>query len=97
MQFLRTSFEKLAEREQPVLNHISQRLHISQETHRVFDASLIFSQRQADHVASFVGSWKFPYCLIRFYCSGSWSVPMKSHNRGSTKDLWMPGTIIRLI
>jgi uncharacterized membrane protein len=58
-KFLRTSFEKLSEREQHILYHIAQRWHISRDANRAFDDSLTFGQRFADHVATFGGSWTF--------------------------------------
>jgi len=58
-QFLRTSFEKLSEREQRIIQHVTQRLHISRDANQVFDTQLTFGQRLADRVATFGGSWTF--------------------------------------
>ena len=38
-KFLPTSFEKLSEREQHILHHIAQRLHISGDTTRVLEST----------------------------------------------------------
>ncbi len=66
-KFLRASFEKLSEREQPILHHIAQRLHISRDPNQAFDDSLTFGQRLADYVAAFGGSSTF---IILFHTIG---------------------------
>jgi uncharacterized membrane protein len=58
-KLLRADFDKLSEREQRVLQHIADGVHISRSTNREFDAQLTFGQRIADHVAAFGGSWTF--------------------------------------
>jgi uncharacterized membrane protein len=57
--FLRNSFDTLPEREQRILHHVAQRLHISRDANQAFDAHLTFGQRLADRVAAFGGSWTF--------------------------------------
>jgi uncharacterized membrane protein len=58
-KYLRRSFEELSEREQRILQHVAQRLHISRDANQAFDAHLTFGQRLADRVAAFGGSWTF--------------------------------------
>ena len=58
-QYLHRSFEELSEREQRILQHVAQRLHISRDANQAFDAHLTFGQRLADRVAAFGGSWTF--------------------------------------
>ena len=58
-KFFRSSLEKLSEREQRILHHVAQRLHISRDANQAFDAHLTFGQRLADRVAAFGGSWTF--------------------------------------
>jgi uncharacterized membrane protein len=58
-KFLRSSFETLSEREQRILQHVAQRLHISRDANQAFDAHRTFGQRLADRVAAFGGSWTF--------------------------------------
>jgi uncharacterized membrane protein len=53
------SFEDLSEREQRILQHVAQHLHISHDANQAFDAHLTFGQRLADRVAAFGGSWTF--------------------------------------
>jgi uncharacterized membrane protein len=48
-----------SEREQKVVRHFVDRLHISRNTNREFEGRLTFGQRIADKVASFGGSWTF--------------------------------------
>lgn len=52
------------ESEERVMQRLRQRLHISRDTNREFDASLTFGQRLADQVAAFVGSWAFILLFI---------------------------------
>jgi uncharacterized membrane protein len=47
------------ESEQRVIERLTQRLHISRDTNRVFDESLTVGQRLADKIAVFGGSWTF--------------------------------------
>lgn len=58
-KLLRVRFETLPEREQRVIRHIVERIHISRNTNREFGEQLTFGQRLADRVASFGGSWTF--------------------------------------
>jgi uncharacterized membrane protein len=58
-KFLRTSYEKLSEREKHLLLRIAQRIHIARDPNQEFERSLTFGQRLADHVAAFGGSWTF--------------------------------------
>jgi len=51
--------QELGESEQHVLERLTQRLHVSRDTNREFDAGLTFGQQLADQVAAFVGSWAF--------------------------------------
>ncbi len=52
-------FDSLSEREQRVVRHFAERLHISRNINRDFEDQLTFGQRVADKVASFGGSWTF--------------------------------------
>ena len=52
-------FDSLSEREQRVIRHFAERLHISRNINRDFEDQLTFGQRLADKVASFGGSWTF--------------------------------------
>ena len=47
------------ESEQRVVERLTQRLHISRNTHQEFEESLTFGQRLADRIAIFGGSWTF--------------------------------------
>jgi uncharacterized membrane protein len=47
------------ESEDRVIQRLTQRLHISQDVGRAFEASLTFGQRLADRIAVFGGSWTF--------------------------------------
>ena len=58
-KYLHRSFEDLSEREQRILQHVTQRLHISRDANQAFDAHMTFGQRLADRVAVFGGSWTF--------------------------------------
>lgn len=61
-RLLKTEYSKLTEREQQVIHHIVEGLHISRSTNREYDRQLTFGQRLADRVAAFGGSW--PFILI---------------------------------
>jgi uncharacterized membrane protein len=52
-------FDSLSEREQRVVRHFAERLHISRNINHDFEDELTFGQRVADKVASFGGSWTF--------------------------------------
>ena len=47
------------ESEKRVVERLTQRLHISRNTHQDFEQSLTLGQRLADRVAGFGGSWTF--------------------------------------
>jgi uncharacterized membrane protein len=55
----KVSLDKLPEREHRVVQHFSDRLHISHDTNLEFEKKLTFGQRLADKVAAFGGSWTF--------------------------------------
>jgi uncharacterized membrane protein len=63
---LRTSFDTLSERERRVIRRIAERVHISCNTNKEFEAGLTFGQRVADRVAAFGGSWTFimTFCAL---------------------------------
>ena len=50
---------EVGESEELVLKRLTERLQVSRDTNREFDAGLTFGQRLADRVAAFVGSWVF--------------------------------------
>ncbi len=52
-------FDSLSEREQKVIRHFAERLHVSRNINHEFEGKLTFGQRLADKVASFGGSWTF--------------------------------------
>jgi uncharacterized membrane protein len=52
-------FDSLSDREQKVIRHFTDRLHISRNINHEFEDKLTFGQRLADKVASFGGSWTF--------------------------------------
>ncbi len=52
-------FDTLPERTKRVVKHYSERLPISRNTNKEFDATLTFGQKLADKVAAFGGSWTF--------------------------------------
>ena len=54
-----SSLDDLPEREKKVIRHYRERLPISKNLNKEYDASLTFGQRLADKVASFGGSWTF--------------------------------------
>jgi uncharacterized membrane protein len=55
----RVGFDSLSEREQKVIRHFVDRLHISSNTNKDFQEQMSFGQRLADRVAAFGGSWTF--------------------------------------
>src|SRR5215212_1633923 len=55
----RSGFDSLSEREQRVIRHFVDRLHITHNTNREFQEQSTFGQRVADRVAAFGGSWTF--------------------------------------
>ena len=57
-RFLR-SCGQAGESEKRVVERLTQRLHISRNTHQDFEQSLTLGQRVADRIAIFGGSWTF--------------------------------------
>ena len=57
-KFLQTC-DQAGESEQRVIERLTQRLHISRNTHQEFQDSLTVGQRLADRIAIFGGSWTF--------------------------------------
>src|SRR5687767_11908647 len=57
-KFLKTC-DDAGESEQRVVERLTQRLHISRNTHQEFEASLTLGQKLADRIAVFGGSWTF--------------------------------------
>jgi uncharacterized membrane protein len=55
----KASLDTLPESEHRVVQHFSDRLHISHDTNLEFEKKLTFGQRLADKVAAFGGSWTF--------------------------------------
>jgi uncharacterized membrane protein len=55
----KVGLDALPEREHRVVQHFSDRLHISHDTNLEFEKKLTFGQRLADKVAAFGGSWTF--------------------------------------
>lgn len=55
----KVGLDSLPEREHRVVQHFSDRLHISHDTNLEFEQKLTFGQRLADKVAAFGGSWTF--------------------------------------
>lgn len=53
------SCREAGESEQRVMERLTQRLHISRNTHVEFQRSLTFGERLADRIAIFGGSWTF--------------------------------------
>jgi len=51
--------DRAGESEQRVVERMSQRLHISRNTHQEFEETLTTGQRLADRIAIFGGSWTF--------------------------------------
>jgi uncharacterized membrane protein len=58
-RLLHREFESLSPREQDVIRHFTQRLHVSKNVHQEREGQLTLGQRLADKVASFGGSWTF--------------------------------------
>lgn len=55
----KAGLDTLPESEHRVVQHFSDRLHISHDTNLEFEQKLTFGQRLADRVAAFGGSWTF--------------------------------------
>ena len=55
----KVSVDELPERERRVVQHFSERRHISRNTNQEFEKKLTLGQRLADKVAAFGGSWTF--------------------------------------
>jgi uncharacterized membrane protein len=58
-QLLHKGLESLSEREKLVIKSIANRVHISRNVRKDYEAQYSFGQRLADKVASFGGSWAF--------------------------------------
>ena len=55
----KVSLDDLPEVEHRVVEHLSDRRHISRDINQEFEKKLTFGQRLADRVAAFGGSWTF--------------------------------------
>ncbi len=58
-QLFHSKYEDLGERERKVAHHLATRTYIARNTSQEFAGQLTFSQRIADRVAGFGGSWTF--------------------------------------
>src|SRR5689334_15293979 len=58
-QLLDGGFTRVSDREQRVINHVTQRCHISRDVNSAHEEKLTFGDRLADKVARFGGSWTF--------------------------------------
>jgi uncharacterized membrane protein len=58
-KLLNKSLESLNQREMLVIKSIADRVHLSRNVHKDYEAQYSFGQRLADKVASFGGSWAF--------------------------------------
>ena len=58
-QLLHKGLESLNQREKLVIQSIANRMHISRNVQKDYEAQYSFGQRLADKVASFGGSWAF--------------------------------------
>jgi uncharacterized membrane protein len=58
-QLLHKGFESLNQREKLVIKSIADRIHISRNVQKDYEAQYSFGQHLADKVASFGGSWAF--------------------------------------
>jgi uncharacterized membrane protein len=58
-QLLHKGFESLSQREKLVIKSIADRMHISRNVQKDYEAQYSVGQRLADKVASFGGSWAF--------------------------------------
>jgi len=65
-KYFNADFDALPERAKRVVKLYRERLPISRNTNKEFDATLTFGQRLADKVAAFGGSWTFIilFCVI---------------------------------
>jgi len=70
-RFLHKGIESLSQREKLVIKSIANRVHISRNIQKDFEARYSFGQRLADKVASFGGSWAFITFLAGFCAPGS--------------------------
>jgi len=58
-QLLDSGFDNFSERERRVINHIASRLHVTRDVNRALVEGQTLSDRLADRVAQFGGSWTF--------------------------------------
>jgi uncharacterized membrane protein len=58
-QMLHKGFDSLNQREKRVIKSIADRMHISRNARKEYEAQYSFGQRLADRVAAFGGSWVF--------------------------------------
>jgi len=65
----KVSVDQLPERERRVVQHFSERRHISRNTNQEFEKKLTLGQRLADKVAAFGGSWTFIIIFVAILCS----------------------------
>lgn len=69
-RFLHKGLESLSQREKLVIKSIANRVHISRNIQKDFEARYSFGQRLADKVASFGGSWAF-IILVSIHAAGT--------------------------
>ena len=58
-KLLQTGFDDLPERERRIIRRLANRVAITTDLNKVYDAQLTFGERLADKVAAFGGSWAF--------------------------------------
>jgi uncharacterized membrane protein len=68
-RFLHKGIESLSQREKLVIKSIANRVHISRNVRKDYEARNSFGQRLADKVASFGGSWAFIILFSGILCT----------------------------
>ena len=68
-RLLHKGLESLSQREKLVIKSIANRVHISRNMQKVYEAQYSFGQRLADKVASFGGSWAFIILFSGILCT----------------------------
>jgi uncharacterized membrane protein len=68
-RFLHKGIESLSQREKLVIKSIANRVHISRNIQKDYEARYSFGQRLADKVASFGGSWAFIILFSGILCT----------------------------
>lgn len=63
-QLLESGFDRFSDREKRVITRIAGRLHVTRDVNRAIEANATFSDRLADRVARFGGSWTFIVIFI---------------------------------